>query len=41
MTLVEAKFGRRFRWHDTRAAFITHVALTSGAIAAQKLARHS
>ena len=41
MALVEAKFGRRWRWHDLRAAYITHVALTSGPLAAQKLARHS
>lgn len=41
MRIVEEKFGRRFRWHDIRAAFITHVAMTSGQLAAQHLARHS
>jgi site-specific recombinase XerC len=32
---------KRWRWHDVRAAYITHVAMTSGPLAAQKLARHS
>ncbi len=41
MKIVEKRFGRRYRWHDIRAAFITHVALTSGQLAAQALARHS
>jgi len=41
MKTIEAEFGRRWRWHDLRAAFITHVAMTSGPVAAQKLARHS
>ena len=41
MRVIEAKHGRRWRWHDIRAAFITHVALTSGQLAAQALARHS
>jgi integrase len=41
MAEIEKKYGRRCRWHDIRAAYITQVALTSGAIAAQKLARHS
>lgn len=41
MAIIEAKHGRRWRWHDIRAAFITQVALTSGGIAAQSLARHS
>jgi hypothetical protein len=41
MKVIEKEFGRRWRWHDIRAAFITHVAMTSGALAAQKLARHS
>jgi integrase len=41
MKKIEAEFGRRWRWHDLRAAFITHIALTSGPLAAQKLARHS
>lgn len=40
MRAVEAKFGRRWRWHDVRASFITHVAMTSGQFAAQTLARH-
>lgn len=38
---IEQKFGRKWRWHDLRAAYITYVAMTSGAVAAQKLARHS
>jgi integrase len=41
MKIVEATFGRRFRWHDLRASFITHIAMTSGQLAAQALARHS
>lgn len=41
MRVIEAEFGRRWRWHDLRAAFITHIAMTSGPVAAQKLARHS
>jgi integrase len=41
MREIEEKFGRRWRWHDIRAAFITHVARTSGQLAAQTLARHS
>jgi hypothetical protein len=41
MDLIEKEFGRRWPWHDLRAAFITHVAITSGALAAQTLARHS
>lgn len=41
MDAIEAKHGRRYRWHDLRAAFITHVAMTSGSLAAQRLARHS
>jgi integrase len=41
MKRIEAKYGARYRWHDIRAAFITHVAITSGGIAAQALARHS
>jgi integrase len=41
MDAIEGKFGRRWRWHDLRASFITHVAMTSGAAAAQKMARHS
>jgi site-specific recombinase XerD len=38
---VEKETGRRYRWHDLRAAFITHIALTSGPVAAQRMARHS
>jgi hypothetical protein len=41
MKHIEAKFGARYRWHDIRAAFITHVAITSGGVAAQSLARHA
>lgn len=41
MAEIELRFGKRWRWHDLRAAFITHVALTSGGLAAQSLARHS
>ena len=41
MKTIEKEFGRRWRWHDLRAAFITHVAMTSGPLAAQTLARHS
>jgi len=41
MNAIEQRFGKRWRWHDLRAAFITHVAVTSGSVAAQALARHS
>jgi integrase len=41
MNKIEAEFGRRWRWHDLRAAFITHIAITCGPLPAQKLARHS
>jgi integrase len=41
MKRIEKIFGKRWRWHDIRAAFITHVAITSGGIIAQKLARHA
>jgi integrase len=41
MDEIEAETGRRYRWHDLRAAFITHVALTAGPVAAQRMARHS
>lgn len=41
MDAVQEKFGKRWRWHDLRAAFITHIAITAGPLAAQKLARHS
>lgn len=40
-TLMIEKTGKRYRWHDLRAAFITHVAQMSGQLAAQALARHS
>jgi len=41
MAIIEKEFGRKWRWHDLRAAFITHVALTSGPELARTLARHS
>lgn len=41
MRKIEVEFGKRWRWHDLRAAFITHVALTSGPELARTLARHS
>lgn len=41
MDVIEKETGRRYRWHDLRASFITHVALNSGPVAAQRLARHS
>ena len=41
MDIVQGETGCRWRWHDLRAAFITHGALTSGAVTAQVLARHS
>jgi hypothetical protein len=41
MDVIEKEFGCRWRWHDLRAAYITHVALTSGAVTAQIMARHS
>ena len=41
MDEIKEKFGRRWRWHDIRGPFITHVARTSGQLAAQALARHS
>jgi integrase len=41
MDMIEKETGSRWRWHDLRAAYITHVALTSGAVAAQTMARHS
>ena len=37
---MRAKYGRTWRWHDLRAAVITHVAMTSGGMMAQTLARH-
>lgn len=41
MKIITAEFGARWRWHDIRAAFITKVAMESGPLAAQRLARHS
>lgn len=41
MKRIEAEYGARYRWHDIRAAFVTHVAIMSGGVAAQALARHS
>ena len=41
MRRIADQFGRRWRWHDIRASFITHVAITAGPVAAQSLARHS
>lgn len=41
MRIIEAKMGARWRWHDIRAAYITQVAIAAGAVAAQRLARHS
>lgn len=38
---MRKKYGKTWRWHDLRAAFITNVALESGGIVAQNLARHS
>lgn len=41
MDVIEQRHGRRWRWHDIRAAWITHIAMKAGPIVAQKLARHS
>ncbi len=41
MDSVEERHGRRWRWHDIRAAFITDVAIGSGSALARALARHS
>lgn len=41
MKTVERAFGRRWRWHDIRAAYISRIANTAGQLAAQTLARHS
>lgn len=38
---MRTTYGRTWRWHDLRAAFITSVALNSGGIVAQTMARHS
>jgi integrase len=41
MKRIEKTYGKRWRWHDIRAAFITHVAITMGGMIAQRLARHA
>jgi hypothetical protein len=41
MRVIQKEFGTRWRWHDLRAAFITHIAMTSGPMVAQTLARHA
>lgn len=41
MKKILIAFGRKYRWHDIRAAYISHVAVTSGGPAAKRLARHS
>lgn len=41
MEVIEQEFGATWRWHDLRAAFITHIAMTAGPMAAQTLARHA
>lgn len=41
MRKIETEFGGRWRWHDLRAAFITHIAMTCGPLAAQQFARHA
>ena len=41
MDIAQAAFGRRWRWHDIRAAYISGVANDAGPLAAQRLARHS
>jgi integrase len=41
MKIVEVELGAKWRWHDVRAAIITHVAINSGPLAAQRLASHS
>lgn len=38
---MREKYGRTWRWHDLRGAFISNVALESGGVVAQTLARHS
>lgn len=38
---MRKKYGKTWRWHDLRAAFITNVAMKSGGVVAQTLARHS
>ena len=41
MKRVLLAFGRRYRWHDIRASFISGVANADGLLIAQKIARHS
>ncbi len=41
MKTIEKEFGRRWRFHDLRAAYITQIVITAGPIAGQRLARHS
>ena len=41
MKRIEKTMGQKWRWHNIRAACITHIAMTSGSLAAQTLARHS
>jgi hypothetical protein len=41
MKKIAVEFGRQWRWHDIRAAYLTHVAVTAGPVAAQRLGRHS
>ncbi len=41
MKSIEKQYGKRWRWHDLRAAYITDVAMRAGPLAAQTLARHS
>lgn len=38
---MQAKYGKTWRWHDLRGAFISRVAVQSGGVVAQALARHS
>lgn len=41
MDTIEAEFGRRWRFHDLRAAYITQIVMAAGPVAGQRLARHS
>jgi integrase len=40
-SFMQAHYGRTWRWHDLRGAFISQVAMESGGVVAQTLARHS
>ena len=40
MKRIEKTMGQKWRWHNIRAACITHIAMTSGSLAAQTLARY-